>query len=347
VLHLCLASIVAYTVVAFIRPAYTEWVESGVLSVAKYWVNGGNIYPDAQTLGRFGVFPYGPLLFQAVGGVYAAFGGSARAVRVAYICLAAAAYFLMYVNLRRGGIGVRGSALAVEMLAVVVGIMGFMVKADIMLVFVAVLACGLVVWGSGQIRVGLALAVLAGAAAAIKIHGVFYVLPAAVECLAMRKGWWAAKTAAAGMIAAGVAAAPFLVPGTSFANYVSILRLASQDGLLFGIFLSNVVFIGMCVLGVHAAGEGTDAAYRRLLVSVLVAGVLVSVFAAKSEAGPHHLIPLLPYLCLPLGRAVQGRATPRRMVLFVLFLVSFQPVTGVVGDLVLMARHWGTVRAVI
>jgi hypothetical protein len=349
VLHACAAAIVVYAVLALLRTAATEWVESGVAAIARYWVAGGNVYPPAALLGKYGVFPYGPVLFQVVGGIYAVSGHSARAVRVAYDCLTLATYLMLYRMLRRGQVGARASALAVEIFAVVVGIMGFMVKADIMLIFIAVLACRLVASGRGQIVVGAGLAVLGGLALAIKIHGVFYILPAAVECLAMRPTRMVGKTAAAGTVALAVAAAPFLLPGTSFQNYVFILRTASHDGLLFGIFVSNVMFIAMCAAGVHllTASQMRDAAYRRLMLSVLVAGFFVSVFAAKAEAGPHHLIPLLPYLCLPLARGLGQAFDARRAVLLVLFLVSFQPVTSVMADIAIMLAHWRGVSPVI
>jgi hypothetical protein len=349
VLHLCVAIIAIYAVLALARTASTEWVESGVGAIARYWVAGGNVFPPAALLGKYGVFPYGPVLFQVVGGIYALAGHSARAVRVVYDCFALLSYLLLYLMLRRADVGARASALAVEMFAVVVGIMGFMVKADIMLILIAVLACRVVASGRGQIFSGAGLAVLGGLALSIKIHGIFYILPAAVECLAIRPTRMAMKTAAAGALALAVAAAPFLVPGTSLENYVFILRTAAHDGLLFGIFLSNVLFIVMCAAGVHllTAPQMRDAAYWRLMLSVLAAGFLVSVFAAKAEAGPHHLIPLLPYLCLPLGRGLDQAFDARRAVLLVLFLVSFQPVTSVVADIAIMLAHWHGVSPVI
>jgi hypothetical protein len=332
-LHLCAAVIIVYALLALLRTAATEWVESGVGQIVRYWVAGGNVYPPATLLGKYGVFPYGPLLFQVVGGIYAVAGQSARAVRVAYDCLAMATYLLMYQMLRRAKVGALASALAVEIFAVIVGIMGFMVKADIMLIFIAVLACRLVASGRSQMLVGAGLAVLGGLALAIKIHGIFYVLPAAVECLAMRPSRMVAKTAAM---------APFLVPGTSFASYIFILRTASHDGLLFGIFVSNLLFIGMCMAGVHVllAPAARDAAYRRLMMSVLAAGVVVAAFAAKAEAGPHHLLPLLPYLCLNFARGLDQAFDARRAMLLVLFLLSFQTVTSVVGDIAIMLAHW-------
>lgn len=346
VLFASLIAIATYVAVAFQRPALTEWVERGVLAIARYWVRGGNVYPDPQTLKQFGVFPYGPLLFQCVGAVFAATGAASKTgVKLFPIILALAGYAAMFALLRRQGVALRHSALSVALLAVVVGIMAFMVKADIMLIVLAILACWLGHVRDRQILAGIGLAVLAGLAVAIKIHGVFYILPAAIECLAARPQGLAWKLCVGGAIAAGVAMAPFLLPETSLSNYIYILRSASQDGLLFGIFLSNMAFISICVAGVHVITPvpARDAAYRRLIASVLAAGLFVSVFAAKSEAGPHHLIPLLPYLCLPLARALG----PPRVVLFALFLVSFQPITSVVHDITLMLEHWNSVFAVI
>jgi hypothetical protein len=71
-----------------------------------------------------------------------------------------------------------------------------------------------------------------------------------------------------------------------------------------------------------------------------VAGGIVSVFAAKAEAGPHHLLPLLPYLCLNFARGLDQAFDARRAMLLVLFLLSFQTVTSVVGDIAIMLAHW-------
>jgi len=348
-LQVCVAAVLIYVVLAFFRTAMNEWVESGVVAIARFWVRGGEVYPDAAGLKKFGVFPYGPLLFQVVGAVFVAAGRSVKAVKAFYIFWAFLTYGLMFFVTWRRGVAVAAAALAVEMLAVVVGIMGFMVKADIMLIFVSVACLAVLAFGRDQLRIGVVLAVLAGVAFDIKVHGVFYVLPAAVECLAMRPGRRVAKVLGAGAIAAVVAAAPFLVPRTGVLDYLNVLWIAARDEVLFGIFLSNVAFIGMCVAGVHmlVAPAARDAVYWRLVVSVLVAGFFVSVFAAKVEAGPHHLLPLLPYLCVPLGRAFEQRFDARRAVLFGLFLVAFQPVTSVVGDVFLMVEHWGAVRALI
>jgi hypothetical protein len=349
VLHASLAAIIVYALFAFLRPAYTEWVEGGVAWIARAWTEGAPIYPDTASPGKYTVFPYGPLLFQCIGAIYATVGHSRKAVKAAYTCLALLTYLLMFAVLRRHRLAARDSALAVECLAVAVGIMGFMVKADIMLIFISAASCALLAFGQHQRPMGLALAILAGLATAIKIHGALYVLPAAIACLAMRPQHAAAKIFAACVIAASVASSPFLVPGTSFANYIFVLRTASHDGLLFGIFLSNIAFIAMCVAGVHLLVPPTaqDAAYRRLMLSVLVSGGLVSAFAAKSEAGYHHLIPLLPYLCLPLAKSLQQPADSRRTILFVLFLLAFQPITSVAGDIALMLNHWNLARALI
>jgi len=170
-----------------------------------------------------------------------------------------------------------------------------------------------------------------------------------MEYFAMQPGRWAAKVCTAALIAGPVAIAPFLVPGTSFFGYIHVLRLASQDGFLPGIFISNIAFIFTMVLCVHALTEPAvrDAAYHRLMKAVLGAGFLVSIFAAKSEAGPHHLIPLLPYLCAPLARAASAPRHGVQAFLFILFLVSFQPVSSVVGDILLMLANWHRHAAVI
>jgi hypothetical protein len=341
-LHACLASILLYTAVAFLRPAFTEWVEAGVASMAREWVAGHGMYPSQAPPGKYSVYPYGPLLFQMIGLLYMAAVGNALAVKAAFICIGLFTYGLMFLVLLRQGRGGWQSALSVELLAIAVTIMGFMVKADILLILVAVLSCWATTYQGRRWHAWLALSLLAGVAAAIKIHGVFYVMPAALVCLSEWRDLWAPKIAAAGVIALIVTLLPFLVPGTSLANYMYVLRVAAQDGWLPGIFVSNLAYIVMFVLTVHllVPDWARDARYRTTTTSVLIAGVCVSVFAAKAEAGWHHLVPLLPYLCAPLATGLAERFDWRRAAFAALFLITRQPVTSDITYILRMIVHW-------
>ncbi len=341
-LHVCVASMLVYTAVAFLRPGFDEWVESGVAAMARDWVAGQGMYPSQAPPGKYSVYPYGPLLFQVIGAVYKASVGNALAVKAAFIGIGMFTYALMFLVVLRQGGGVAESAVSVEILAIAVTIMGFMVKADILLILVSVLSCWVMTYRGGRWRAWVALSVLAGGAAAVKIHGVFYVLPAAVVYLSEWRGFWAGKILVAGAIALVIALLPFLVPGASFTNYIYVLRVAARDGWVPGIFVSNLAFIGMCVLSVHLLVPewARDSRYRVVMGSVLVAGVCVSVFAAKAEAGPHHLIPLLPYLCGKLATGLAERFDARRAALSVLFLIGFQPVSSSAVYVGRMVAHW-------
>jgi hypothetical protein len=277
-------------------------------------------------------------------------GGSNPALKAAAAILAVLVYAWMFWVLRRHSFTKRISAITVELLAVVVGIMGVMIKADILLIALAALACGFASLRPQRFATGVTLAVLAGLAAAIKIHGALYILPAAIEVLARRPAHRFREAALGCGIAACISMAPFLVPRTSLSGFIYVHRVALQDGLLPGVFISNIAFIAICVFTVHwiTPSAHRDAAHRRLMLSLLAAGAIVSVFAAKSTAGPHHLIPLLPYLCLPLARAVAAKAGKAGFaVLLALFLVSFQPITSIGKDLMAMAAHWYDTRPVI
>jgi hypothetical protein len=232
----------------------------------------------------------------------------------------------------------------------VVGIMGVMIKADILLIALAALACGIASFRPQRFATGVTLAVLAGLAAALKIHGALYILPAALEVLARRPAHRLREAAIGCIIAACLSMAPFLVPRTSLNGFIYVHRVALQDGLLPGVFISNMAFIAICVFTVHSMTPPhlRDIAHRRRMLSVLIAGAVVSVFAAKSTAGPHHLIPFLPYLCLPLSRALAA-GPPRSgyAVLLALFLASFQPITSIGKDIMLMAAHWYEMKTLI
>ena len=344
VLCMSLLAIACYVAVAFARPGFAEWVENGVAYLSRLWAGGGVFYPNPPPTAAYNAFPYGPLLFQGVGAVYMLSGGAEWPVKTLPIIVAVLSYVTVFFSLRRVAPDLRKRALVVAVLAIVVGIMGFMVKADIMLIAIAVIACSLHASARNQIFLGTALAALAGVAVAIKFHGIFYVLPAAVECLALCPSRLPIKLATGAIIAIAVSFAPFLVPRTSVMDYINILRTASHDGVRLGIFISNIAFIGSFVMCVHVltAPALRDAVYRRKMISLLAAGFFVSIFAAKAEAGPHHLIPLLPYLCAPLGAALASRdGNPaQRLFLLTLFLISFQPITSVVHDIILLQSHW-------
>ena len=349
-LHGCIAAIVCYTLTDVFRPFLNEWVENGVVSTSRYWASGGNVYPAPDVLAKFGIYPYGPLLFQIIGSLSSVLGGSNPALKAMAALFALSVFFWMVWVLRRHGIAMRISVVTVELLAVVVGIMGVMIKADIFLIALAALACGVASFRPQRFATGVALAVLAGLAAAIKIHGALYILPAALEVLARRPAHRLRDGAVGCVIAACISMAPFLVPRTSLSGFIYVHRVALQDGLLPGVFISNIAFIAICVFTVHSMTPPhlRDAAYRRLILSVLAAGAVVSVFAAKSTAGPHHLIPFLPYLCLPLARALAaGPARAGYAILLALFLVSFQPITGIGKDIMLMTAHWYEMKTLI
>lgn len=346
-LVLSLLAIVAYAITAFLRPGYTEWVEKGVAAIGKNWSTGANTYPDASQIHGYGVYPYGPFLFQAIGAMALLGGKSDPVVKILPAALAVASYALLYAALRRAAVRIAVSLVLVALMAILSGIMGFMVKADIMLLLLATAACWLAATRPTAAATFPALCILAGLAAAIKFHGLCYIVPAIVETAAHWPRWSWRRALAGAALLVSVAMAPFLLPHTSLGNYLFVLRVAARDGLQAGMFVSNIAFIGTVALCVHTLTPAPqrDPPYWRMLYSVLGAGCAVSVFAAKAEAGWHHLIPFMPFLLLLLGRSLSAPAAPRKMqrwarVLLVLFLVSFQPVTGVIGDIGRMRAHW-------
>lgn len=353
-LHLCVLAILVFACVNLARAGFSEWVEWRVLRAARLWLGGGGVYPDARTLPAYGLLPYGPLLFQIYGGVLAAFGGANAAVKLAAAGFAGLSAVLLGIGFGRAGADAARRWALAEILMVAIGIMGVMAKADILLMALASAACLICARdgvprpagarGGGARLIGLA--VIAGLAAAIKLHGPFYVAPFLLVCLAGRKrrlGWATLCVA----IAALVAWLPFLMPRTSPQHYLFVLRNVAQDGFLPGVFLSNLLFLATLVLCAHVlsqAGRGR-AEHRVLLWSVVACGLAVCVFAAKREAGPHHLLPFLPALGLAVSRAWGlGKASlpalQTRRLLLALFIVSVQPVTSVVHAIGALAQHW-------
>ncbi len=348
-LHLCIAAILFYYCSDLVRPGFSEWVEAEVVRAGRNWCEGGAIYPAAPPPGRNATMPYGPLLFQIVGGVNCLACRSTTILKLLPGLLTGFAYSAMYSTLRQQGSARWLAVLIVELLAVSGGIMETMVKADVMLLLLAVLAARVAAQQRSARGTAIGLGVLSGLAMAIKLHGPLYILPAFVEAAAQRSAGQRSGLFAWAAVPFGVAAfSPFLLPGTNLHRYIAVLLQATGDGMLFGVFLSNAAFIGMFALCVHVLTPPAerDRFYRRNMIGVVIAGAGVCVAAAKAEAGPHHLIPLLPYLGLLLGRTLSGMPieVPARNsaphVLLLLFLIAFQPISGIVGDMAAMLRHW-------
>jgi hypothetical protein len=343
-LQLCVLSMLAYAAAAILRPHYAEWVETSVVAMARAWLRGHAMYVHQEDIDKFGVFPYGPLLYEMVAGCWRLLGRADALLKCVPVVLSGLCAGGMFLVFRRNGLAVRPGLVLLEVLLVTLGIMAFMVKADILLIAVGVLCCVIVSGRWRPVVAWYALCVLAGVAAGIKLHGIFYVLPAMVETLAapMHRRWL--HMGAGAVIAAVVAYMPFMLPGASLHNYIIVLHRAARDGLYPGIFVSNVFFLAAMAAGVQALGGASwreDAEYRRMMVAVCVAALPVCLIAAKAEAGPHHLIPFAPYFALLLSKALARSwdASACRLLL-VLFLVSFQPISAVIGDIHTMRTHW-------
>src|SRR5437667_401906 len=95
-------------------------------------------------------------------------------------------------------------------------------------------------------KAGLAIGIITGLAVGLKLHGVFYCLPAAVALLERQSLPWMSRVQLASIIfatAVAVMIAPFLHPAVSLSQYLTNLEIAAEHGLRLDLFIQNIIFL--------------------------------------------------------------------------------------------------------
>jgi Dolichyl-phosphate-mannose-protein mannosyltransferase len=364
VLALCFLAELIWVVLIFCYPIYLDAVERAVAGIAWWWAGGHAMYPDAAGLGRYGLFPYGPLTYELIGGTLKLFGPSVLLSKLPSLIAFLLVIAGMYALLRRAGVARLPAAVIVQLLIVLGGTHWLWVRPDPFTIALTVLACFFLPrrWeissdakdGSAFGRIA-ALGVIAGLSSAFRIHGALYILPALLFDLYLERRHLLLKAVLFAALVAGITLLPHLVPGAGIGDYLFMLKETSKDGLLLGIFVGNIAYFGMLVLAVYLVGREAGA-YRRgspelfLLMAVTVAGVIVAVIGSKPGAGFHHLLPFLPYLALGLGAPLARRTVSLPLsrsaaVLLLALLAGLQPLSGIIGKAKIMTAAWATLKA--
>lgn len=152
-------------------------------------------------------------------------------------------------------------------------------------------------------RAAIVIGALSAVSTNLKIHGAVYMLPA-ISILLMRHPRQA-NLILASTVAITLFAAPFLLPQISMADYLRSLNVAAGHGLSMSKLFSSIAYLSVMLtplIGlILMAPAKAQTPNQWLPVGALLAAVLVvTLFAAKRGAGPHHYLPLLPsmiYLC--------------------------------------------------
>jgi hypothetical protein len=293
-----------------LSPTYVDHIEASAASVAQYFLQGVPIYPATDTY-TFHALVYGPLLAEAnaVGYLFASGVVASKLVGWAAAWIAVTVLLLTEPPGRRNWAWTVANACALCVL-VSFGPVLTADRADSLLLLCAVLA----LFGVTRLPAfpGLALAAAAaGAAAALKLHGPLYVLPALCIWLYVRgrpRHWLVTFLVAAG---AGIAAAllPFLPQNVTFAGYLTYLKLAAHHGLSWELLKENLAFVAglwapilltwRIVPGIADPPSESGRSAVRLAafwpLALLAAELLVAVIGSKPGAGVHHLLPFLGY----------------------------------------------------
>ena len=287
-------------------PTYIDHIEASTASIAQYFLRGVPLYPSTNAY-TFHALIYGPLLAEANAAGYLLGSGVAASKLIGWGAAWLAVATLLF-SVPRGGrdwTWVVGGACALCVLTSFGPILTAN-RADSLLLLCATLAlfCVIRLPGLG----GWALVgALAGAASALKLHGLLYVVPAFFIGLCLHgepRSWRAAIGAAA---AAGAVAAllPFLPANVTIGGYLTYLKLAAHHGLEWWILGTNCAFVAglwspvlliwSIVPSSFSAATGVRQIPRMWLLALLGAELLVAVIASKPGAGVHHLLPFLGY----------------------------------------------------
>jgi hypothetical protein len=145
-----------------------------------------------------------------------------------------------------------------------------------------------------------ALGLLGGICANLKIHGALYILPAFVYCVCRSPGTARGLrlTCAAGLAGAIALAVPFSPNNVSlfeYYHYFQVLKHTPWDRWLFE---EDVVFAAMClaplVLMYALFIPKLPRAFEWFIGALVLCMTIGTFPAAERGAGPHHLLPFLP-----------------------------------------------------
>lgn len=304
-----LALLIVYTGIAawyVSLEGFSGEVEPMVSTLSWLVGHGRPLYTQFDAAEQYSVL-YGPSVFLTNGLFLRVLGPSLAVVKLASALAAIGSLLLLYASLARRGrdtlaVGLTAGA---AMYFWAQGFSVYAVRPDALMV--CALALGL--YGAARLRplfAVAAVAVTAGFAVNLKIHGALYFVPV-LALLASRHGHRSVWVAAAG--AALVTALPFVFnPQVSFANYLTWLQSATRHGLTTEFLALDLGYCAALVLPL--AGVLLLGGWRRwratpeqsLLLSLFAVMPAVLVMASKPGAGMVHLMPLALPTVYILGR---------------------------------------------
>jgi hypothetical protein len=305
-------------------PGYLNHAEASVAAVSWLGWEGYPLYPRLDVGDVYGV-AYGPALYQVTGFFLWIFGPSIGTSKILGLTAFAGSQVLSFVTLRRTG---AGAAEALTMTAVqCVVLAGFTdqayvsgVRSDALL-FLAAQAAILAATSTPTVLTAAALGLLGGVCADLKLHGFLYILPAFVYWLSRSSGTAAGLrlTSVAGVVGLIALAVPFGPNNVSLSQYYHYFQVVEHRQWVRWLFEQNIVFEGMCLVPLLLMylffTPKLPRAFSWFLVALVACMTLMTIPAAESGAGPHHLLPFLPSIIwafVVMRREVSGSLPDRR-----------------------------------
>jgi hypothetical protein len=327
---LALAAFITITVWYAVDRRFYDFAEPTIPAVAWMFAIGKPLYPSTAAPDRYAHI-YGPMAFIPDAFAMQVAGPDLRVVK--WISASAALLGLLFLVVAlRSRTAWRHAVVLTGMCALLLLLFrnaAFWPRPDSLELFCVALGLWAVVSGpraANSIIVGVSTGILWN----LKFSGPLYSVPLFVLLL-NRAG--VQRTMLAVTLAVVVFALPFLVfPNVALSDYLGWIRLSARNGIVgstlrlnleWTVYLLVPLIAVAGVTGGRLAQDGSTTAVLALSVSMLS----VAVLASKPGAGPYHLLPFLPTICvltairLPNGRMLD-EAPPMVAWLFFGFVLT-------------------------
>ncbi|MEI8185221.1 MAG: hypothetical protein WCG19_00840 [Chlorobiaceae bacterium] len=187
------------------------------------------------------------------------------------------------------------------------------------------------------------LGILAGAASALKLHGIAYVL-AAYLAIVLTGGASIGAVVVFALLSCISFITFFLPQNISFFSFINYLKIAGHHGLSMDTWQTNIMYWFALLVPLLVVWRNAKTAMRTNVYLTIILGIefFITILGAKPGAGLHHLFPFIPlnaYLMaylLPEGEKLRQEYLVR-VVYVVLTIISLITAVKLAS---LMMRHW-------
>ncbi|MBT8578584.1 hypothetical protein G6695_04960 [Polynucleobacter paneuropaeus] len=290
VAYICIALFFFLIVYYLIYPNYFAALESSIAKLGIIFNRGGSIYPDINDY-SYRALPYGPLLteiqslfqFEQLSPILSS------KIPGVLACLISFAVILKVIK--------NDICRYYLLLLLPFGSFLFSNRPDSYLLMLVVLTIYLLSkFNHKNYFLVIAIGALGGLAAAIKIHGLLYILAAIV--LLNKDFIKQIKLIILFSISlAGILLLTFLPSQSSLIQFLFYLKLVSKHGLDFAMLIENLTYFLVICSPLFYIFIKKYAEKKLIFLGAIfftAIGLVIAIIASKPGAGPHHLLPLIP-----------------------------------------------------